>query len=129
MTAAAIARVVAREGEPVLLRRQVPVTTVPTPFGTLAWGVFPWDGNDGFDNAAARAVVQDYSPAELVGGVRQGDRRVILSDAEIARLGWPGPPRHGDWIEIRDRTWVVQGCDTREFRGQSALHIMQVRGG
>jgi hypothetical protein len=39
----------------------------------------------------ARAFVRGYQPAELVGGILQGDSKVVLSAAEIEQQGWPGP--------------------------------------
>jgi len=38
-----------------------------------------------------RAFVRDYDPDELVGGIIQGDTKVVLSPTEIEAQGWPGP--------------------------------------
>ncbi|WP_296585732.1 hypothetical protein [Xanthobacter sp.] len=54
-----------------------------------------------------RIRAQDYRVEELVGGIEQGDTRVVLSPTQIVAAGWPGPPqgwpRPGDAIVIAGR--------------------------
>lgn len=75
-----------------------------------------------------KGVVKDYKPNELVNGVQQGDRMVIICNAEIESESWPGPPRKGDQVVIDGKTATVQYCNTLRLRGQVARHNLQVRG-
>lgn len=75
------------------------------------------------------AMVRAYQPAELVGGIEQGDRRVVISNAEIAARQWPGPPRRGDEMIISDRTVTLRVDATTVRIGDFIVkHVMQVRG-
>ena len=75
------------------------------------------------------AMVRAYQPAELVGGIEQGDRRVVISNAEIASRQWPGPPKRGDEIIISDRTTTLRvDATTLRVGGFVVKHVMQVRG-
>jgi hypothetical protein len=94
-------------GEPVLLRR---IATPPVAV-----------------QCAAR--VDDFAPHEIAGAVQQGDRRVIICNAEIAAAGWPGPPRRGDQLIIDGRTTTIQGCATLRIGSEVVRHTLQVRGG
>jgi len=57
-------------------------------------------------DVTVRVRAQDYRVEELVGGIEQGDTRVVLSPTQIVAAGWPGPqgwPRNGDAIIIAGR--------------------------
>jgi hypothetical protein len=66
------------------------------------------------------------------GGIAQGDQVCIMSNREIARRRWPGPPRRGDVVIIeespRNRTAVVQACDPSDLDGVTCRHDMVIRG-
>jgi hypothetical protein len=53
---------------------------------------------------------------------------VTISNAEIAHVQWPGPPRNGDRCLIDGRTTAIQACDTRKLHNDIVLHLIQVRG-
>jgi hypothetical protein len=60
-----------------------------------------------------RAAVRQYQPAELVGGIVQGDSQVIVSPSELSRRQWPGPglpplPRKGDRVVVQGRARNVE---------------------
>jgi hypothetical protein len=76
------------------------------------------------------ARVDQFQPQEMVGGITQGDRKVILSNDEIAAKSWPGPPRKGDQlITPGGRTTTVQAAATIYVKSAPVRHDLQVRGG
>lgn len=107
-TIQSIQAAITREGQSVTLRR-------------IATGTAPVA-------VTCQAMVRGYRPAELVGGIVQGDRRVVISNAEIAAATWPGPPRKGDQVVIEGKVTTAQGVETVQLRGEDAKHILAVRG-
>lgn len=76
------------------------------------------------------AVVRGFRENELIGGITQGDRSVLISNREISAAQWPGPPREKDQVIIRGKTAAVQtNADTVVVDGVTVSHRMQVRGG
>ena len=102
--AAAVDRALARAGEIVVLRRT------------------------GLADLPVRAFVRGYKASELIGGIVQGDRTVIIGNTEIAAAAWPGPPVKPDYVMIAGKSSVVQSCDVRRVAGVIVCHIIQVRG-
>lgn len=79
-------------------------------------------------DVVCQARIMDYTQQEISGsGVLQGDRRMIMSNAEIAAAGWPGPPRRGDQVTYQNRSASVQGCDTLVIGGEIVRHNVQLR--
>ena len=68
---------------------------------------------------------------EQSGGIAQGDRTCIISNEEIERKGWPGPPRRGDMVIILDEgvSTTVLGCDVSDLFGTRVRHDLTLRGG
>jgi hypothetical protein len=81
-----------------------------------------------FSEVAVRGVARGYRPEELVGTIVQGDRIVIISNAEIEAAGWPGPPRRGDLLVMDGVTTTVQAPDPRWLLSETLGHVLQVRG-
>jgi hypothetical protein len=56
---------------------------------------------------------------EQAGGYGQGEREVIISNKEIERKQWPGPPMRGDLVVIPEEGWsgIVQGCASNSLPG------------
>ena len=83
-----------KDGETVTLRR---VNASPTP---------PTD-------VSVPARVMGYQPEELVGGINQGQRKVIILAEDVASSGFPAPIRQGgtDKIIVRGRTLNIQFVD------------------
>lgn len=75
-----------------------------------------------------RGRASDYSPQQLGGDIQQGDRHIIISNAEIAAAAWPGPPRKGDMVVENGKTLRVQACDTITINGEVVRHHLQARG-
>lgn len=73
-------------------------------------------------------VARNYAATEIVGGVSQGDRLVIISSAEIAAAAWPGPPRRGDQMVISGRLFQVLAADAIAVSGVDIRYTIQVRG-
>lgn len=75
------------------------------------------------------AIVRNYAPTELVGGIAQGDRKVIISNREIERRQWPGPPRDGDQCIIDGKTTTLKAAPATVKIGDDIIkHTLQVRG-
>jgi hypothetical protein len=72
-------RALAKHGDTVTVRRTV--------------GAVNTDGS-------VRAQVTGYAPAELVNGIQQGDRRVILMPDSLAAAGWPLPIKKNDKLVL-----------------------------
>ena len=75
-----------------------------------------------------KAKVRGYAPADLVAEIIEGDRQVIISNAEIAAASWPGPPKKGDQFVIDGKTTTVEACETRHLGEDRAMHVCRVRG-
>lgn len=79
---------------------------------------------------SVRARVMDYSAAELVGSVMQGDRKLILLAEDLVNAQWPGGLRKDDKIVVRGKELNVEAVDDNTRRIGSVLiaYEMQVRG-
>ena len=104
---ASVRSLLVRHGRAMTLRRRVGMTTT-------------------FTEATALGVLRGFSPDELVGGVMQGDARVILDATPVAALA---PPRKGDFLVADGRTWSVQGAHARMVGDDLAAYELWVRGG
>jgi len=76
----------------------------------------------------ARAVVTGFAPAELVDGIKQGDRTLIMSPTEMTRGKWCWPPRIGDKAVIGGRETNVEAVTLREIGDVLVRIEMRVRG-
>lgn len=90
-------------------------------------------------------VLRSFAPNELVGGVMQGDARVILDAAPVVALASMldlnfrdgiyrarpafGAPRVGDFVVVDGRSWSVQGVHARMDGDELAAYELWVRGG
>ncbi|MFG1184372.1 hypothetical protein [Xanthobacter aminoxidans] len=82
-------------------------------------------------DVAVRVRAQDYRVEELVGGIEQGDTRVVLSPTQIVAAGWPGPqgwPRNGDAIVIAGRERDIISAPPQVLNGVVVRIDMVVRG-
>ena len=78
-----------------------------------------------------RVRADDYRPEELVGGIVQGDTKVILSPTQILAASWPGTlswPRTGDKIVINGRERNIQAAPPKLIDGAVVRIDLQVRG-
>lgn len=112
MTPERIAAIIARHGQPVTLQR------ITGPSSQVRFEV------------VCQAIVRRYESHELISGsgIVQGDRSVIITNAEIARAQWPGPPRTSDKCMIDRKQTVIQASDLRRLRNDIVLYLIQVRG-
>lgn len=74
------------------------------------------------------AVIRSYMPDELIGDITQGDRKVIISNAEIINAAWPGPPIRGDQLIAGAVVMTIQGVQTNDVGGVTGSHELQCRG-
>ena len=106
MTPADVARLTAAKGETIVLRRE---------------------GAPNVD-VTVKAFVTGFAPSELVGDIKQGDRKVVIANAEIVAAAWPGPPRIGDRAIIGGKTFTIGAPDTRKMGDEICGHWMVARG-
>ncbi|PWC69103.1 hypothetical protein TSH7_01265 [Azospirillum sp. TSH7] len=65
-----------------------------------------------------------YQPTELIGLVKQGDRRIRIAQSDIAAASWPGPPKVGDLLD----GGAVQGAE-HLYDGETLVgFVVWVRG-
>lgn len=81
-------------------------------------------------SVTVKGRVHSYRPEELIGGIQQGDRRVVIAPAELVAAGWNtgDAPRKGDQILIDSHVTTVQGCEVRYLSGIAARYDLWVRG-
>jgi len=87
--------------------------------------------------ASARAQVVGYAPHELIGGIVQGDRKIILYADDLIEQGWapaPGTRRlitENDFAVVRGAQLAIIAADdsTRRVDGTLIAFELQVRGG
>lgn len=76
----------------------------------------------GNDSDGTLVRVTGYAPDELIGDVRQGDRKIIAR-AE----GMSFTPQRGDKVEVRGKTLNVEFCDDNTRRIQGVLIALEIR--
>lgn len=108
MTPVEIAAEIAREGQTVTLRRVVT-------------GVAPVV-------ATCKAMVRGYRPGELVQGMVQGDRRIVVAATALSDAGWPVPPKKGDQVEAAGKRLAVEAVESIYVRDEPAKYVIQARG-
>lgn len=81
-----------------------------------------------FTTVSLKAFDRGFKAQELVGGIVQGDREVVIGNAEIDQADFPGPPRKGDVVVIDGISATVQGVLTMYDGVTRAAHILWVRG-
>jgi len=82
-------------------------------------------------DVAVRIRADDYQPDELVGGIMQGETKVILSPTQILAAAWPGPqdwPRIGDTIVIDGRERRILSAPPKQIDGTVVRIDMRVAG-
>ncbi len=81
-------------------------------------------------SVTVKGRVHSYRPEELIGGVQQGDRRIVIAPAELIAAGWDtgDAPRKGDQVLIASAVTTVQGCEVRYLSGTAARYDIWVRG-
>lgn len=78
-----------------------------------------------------RARVMGYMPHQLIGGIQQGDRKVILLAEDLDAAGFAGPITTNDRIVVdNDPEMKIIAPDkaTRECQGVLIAYELQVRG-
>ena len=111
--ASKVATALAKYGRPMVLRRRIGTTTA-------------------YNEVTVKGISKGYKPAELLGGLQQGDRYITISHAEIAAKPWPGPaaepPKKGDFVLIDGANTAVQGVETERLGAEILAHVLWVRG-
>jgi hypothetical protein len=97
-------------GEPVTLRRVSPLT-----------------------NVTVRARVTGFSPEELVGGVNQGQRKVIVLAEDVEESGFATPIRSGstDRVIVNGKMMMIDAVDehTARLGGVQLAYLITATGG
>ena len=86
------------------------------------------DTDQSGSDVTLKGIVRGYQPQELAGDIIQGDLSVIISNDEIDRSSWPGPPLRYDRLFRDGLALNVQSVETRRLGDAIALHVLQVRG-
>lgn len=81
-----------------------------------------------FTTVALQGVTRDFTPETAPGDLKQGDKRLVILNDEIAAAGWPGPPRVRDSIVDNGTEWAVLGSMPAWDGPQLIGHVMWVRG-
>jgi hypothetical protein len=85
----------------------------------------------GTAEAVVRAKLSGYAPDELVGGITQGDRHIIMLAEDLAAAGWEGDPKRNDVILRSDgRKLNIENVDasTRRLQGETIAYDITARG-
>lgn len=82
------------------------------------------------DVTGVYARVLGYDPDELVGGVQQGDKRIILLAEDIGSFPLPFRERGSDKIVVRGTELTIQAVDdsTRRVAGTLIAYDIRARG-
>lgn len=76
-----------------------------------------------YTDYSIRASIREYSPRDIQGAVRIGDRKAQIAGADIAFT-----PAKDDKLVIDSLTWAIVSIETRKIGEDACLHILQIRG-
>lgn len=81
-------------------------------------------------DANTTARVSDYAPDELVGGIQQGDQKLVLLADDLVARQFQVPPHRGDKAIVRGHELNIEAVDdnTRRVAGMLIAYEIQVRG-
>lgn len=108
-TASRVRDALERKGRNLTLRRRVGTTSA-------------------FTDVSPKGYDRGFRAQELLGGIIQGDREVVIGNTEIAAASWPVPVRKGDVVVMDGVTATVQGARAMYDGTEIAAHILWVRG-
>jgi len=74
-----------------------------------------------------RAIVRDYRPDELVGGITQGDTQVVLSPTDVLS-GGGAMPQKGDQIVVDGKPRTIAAAPPVRVGNTVARFNVQVKG-
>ncbi len=103
-------RALRQHGEPVLLRR---VTGTGANQPQMRWELRGW--------------VQGYQPHDLIGGIVQGDRKVILLAEDVIRAQIGLPITTGDSLIVRGRQLAIGSVDDSTHRDGTELVAFELK--
>jgi hypothetical protein len=75
-------------------------------------------------SSTIKAGVREYRAREIAGLVQQGDQEVRIAAADLSFT-----PKSNDQVVIGGKTSQVVSVNTRSPFSDTAIHILQVRGG
>lgn len=78
-----------------------------------------------YPNIRARAV--NFSPEELIGGVEQGERKLIVLAEDLVSAAFPLPIQRGDKIVLRGKVLNIEDADDSTRRIAGELIAIDVR--
>lgn len=109
-SAAKINTALRKYGRPMTLRRRIGTTNT-------------------YHEVVVRGVPEGYKPAELLGGLQQGDRSVTIGHGELAsQVAFAPPPKKGDFLVIDGASTAIQGVETVYLGASILAHVIWVRG-
>lgn len=134
MTPAVCERLIARWGEACWIARRgiAPIAAVAGETLVVADDVAETYSERDGTVLPVRGVLRDWRGETLRGAEMQGERSLILSDAEMRARGWPGPPRRDDEVLLSRggalQALAVDEVETRRIRDGVAMHRLVLRG-
>ncbi|MEP9389656.1 hypothetical protein [Mesorhizobium sp. KR9-304] len=83
-----------------------------------------------FFDASVRARVVDYEPHEIIGAIKQGDRKLIVLAEDMIAAQIPLDLHNGDKAVVRGKELNIEAADdsTRRMQGVLIAYELQVRG-
>lgn len=102
-------RMLDQVGEPITLRRYT---------GTGASRPY-------FD-APVQARVTEFEAHELVGGIQQGDRKLIVLAQDLFDAQWPAPPKKDDKAVVRGKVLNIEAVDDSTRRVATVLVAYEI---
>lgn len=78
-------------------------------------------------DAAVQARVTGYAPAELVDGIQQGDRKVIVLADDLLRAQFSLPLKRGDKVVLRGAELNIEAADDSTRRVGGELIAIEIR--
>lgn len=85
--------------------------------------------NRPYFEAAVKARVIGFKPQELIGGLRQGDQRLILLNEDLLNAQFPTPLLDTDKVVVNGREITIQAPDksTRRVAGELIAYDLIAR--
>lgn len=86
--------------------------------------------NRPYYDVPVRGRAIEYQPAELVGNIQQGDRRIVFLAEDLISGQYPVPLRKGDKAVVRGKELNIEAPDegTRSVASVIVAYDLRVRG-
>lgn len=76
-----------------------------------------------YSSHSVTASIRDFSAREIIGNIRQGDRKATIAGAALSFI-----PGKDDRMVVNGKTFSVISVETRNILNDSGVHVLQIRG-